>query len=173
MLEVEVIHACKEMAQTVTQVLKRIPIEDESDIYTVADIMSKELGWTEKFKEKQIGTAQEYFHSLNDNEIWKSTSKEIIANKDIDEKFLNSQREKFKEKVNNSLYMHHGQLENILENHELYISDETVDTVLRRVDIKNNGEYSEDEFLEIMKWIHVKTPEEVVEKHVQNILIQK
>ena len=173
MLEVEVIQACKEMAQTVTQVLKRIEIENESDIFTVADIMAKEIGWTEKFKEKQIGLAQEYFNSLVENEGWKSTSREIFRSEDINEKFLNLQREKFKEKVSNSGKMLHGQLELILENHELFVSEETIDTVLRSVDIRNNGEYSEDEFLEIMKSIYVKTPEEVVENHVQNIIDNK
>jgi hypothetical protein len=48
-----------------------------------------------------------------------------------------------------------------------------LDKILRGIDIEKNGEFTENEFLQIMKSIHVKTPEVVIENHVQNIIESK
>eukprot|EP00090_Calanus_glacialis_P019198 TRINITY_DN29541_c0_g1_i4.p1 TRINITY_DN29541_c0_g1~~TRINITY_DN29541_c0_g1_i4.p1 ORF type:complete len:370 (-),score=95.55 TRINITY_DN29541_c0_g1_i4:73-1146(-) len=173
MLEVEVIQSCKEMAQTVTQVMKRVNAKTENQIYVIADIMGKQLSWSEKLKEKQIGAAQEYFASIHKNEKWKESSINVTENEAMDEKFLNLQKQKFRMSANKSGVIQHGKVEEIMKNHETYISEDILDKILRGIDIEKNGEYTENEFLQIMKSIHVKTPENVIENHVQNIIDSK
>ena len=131
------------------------------------------MSWSEKLKEKQIGAAQEYFASIHKNEKWKESSINVTENEAMDEKFLNLQKQKFRMSANKSGVIQHGKVEEIMKNHETYISEDILDKILRGIDIEKNGEYTENEFLQIMKSIHVKTPENVIENHVQNIIDSK
>ena len=82
-------------------------------------------------------------------------------------------KQKFRMSANNSGVILHGKVEEILKKHETYISEDLLDKILRGIDIEKNGEYTENEFLQIMKSIHVKTPEDVIEDHVKNIIDSK
>jgi hypothetical protein len=57
-----------------------------------------------------------------------------------------------------------------LKNHESYISEDILDKILRGINIEENGGYTEDEFHQIMKKKNVKTPENLIGNHVQNII---
>ena len=57
MLEIEV-RQSKEMAQTVTHVMKRVNAQTENEICLIAYVMGKQLSWSEKMKEKQIEAAE-------------------------------------------------------------------------------------------------------------------
>ena len=136
-------------------------------------MLCKQLSWSEKLKEKQIGAAQEYFASICKNEKWKESSANVTDIEAMDDKFLNIQRQKFRMFANKSGVIQSGKVEEILKNHETYTSEDILDKILRGIDIEKNGEYTENEFLQIMKSIHVKTPENVIENHVQNIIDSK
>ena len=124
-------------------------------------------------KEKQIGAAQEYFASICKNEKWKESSINVTENEAVNDKFLILYKQKFRMSANNSGVILHGKVEEILKKHETYISEDLLDKILRGTDIEKNGEYTENEFHQIMKSIHVKTPENVMENHVQNIIDSK
>ena len=173
MLEVEVIQSCKEMAETVTQGMARLNNKTENKISVIADVMGKQLSWSEKWKEKQIGAAKEYFASFGKNEKGKEASAYITDIEAMDDTLLNIQRQRFRLFENKSGVIQHGKNEEILKNHETHISEGILYKILRGIDIEKNGEYTESEFLQIMKSIHVKTPENVMENHVQNIIDSK
>jgi hypothetical protein len=57
-----------------------------------------------------------------------------------------------------------------LKNHARYISEDLLDKILRGINIEKNGEYTENEFHQIMKNNHAKRPENLIGNHVQNII---
>ena len=72
----------------------------------------------------------------------------------------------------------HAQLQDYLESEdspcgERSLSDSQMDRVLRCVDVERNGKYSQAEFLALLRRIHVLTPEEVIEQHVDQIIKTK
>lgn len=170
--EVEIIQACREMAQTVTHVVKRLNIQDDEQILVIADIMAKQLGWGNKFKANQIARAQEYFELNSQLDKWKTSHNKCTQISEIEENFINIQKDKFKN-ISQFGLTYHGQVEDIILNQEHFISEDTLEVILREVDFNKNGEYDETEFIELMRLLHVKTPKEVIEKHVQNIIEER
>jgi hypothetical protein len=148
MLEVEVIQSCKEMAETVPQGMRRINVKTENQISVIADVMGKQLSWSEKLKEKQIGAAQEHFASFGKTEKGKSSAY-VTDIEAMDDTLLNIQRQRFRMFENKSGVIQHGKVEEILKNHETHISEGILYKILRGIDIEKNGEYTENEFLQI------------------------
>ena len=68
----------------------------------------------------------------------------------------------------------HGEFEDYLEGEdspsvEGSLTEDQLERVLRAVDVEQNGRYSQSEFLSLVKRIHVLTPEEVIEGHVNQL----
>ena len=168
-LEVETSFACQRMSQNIDQLMRRLENKNEDDIISIADVMAQELDWSQKVKEKQIGKAQEFLASLKLMNEWKEKPCEFVESKSTDKSFIDSQKKFFQMKSSNTKKIQHCFVEEALENHHPPVVDETLNQILRTLDNEKNGEYTEEEFLEIMKRVHVKTPEEVIENHVQNI----
>ena len=92
-----------------------------------------------------------------------------------DEKFILSQINNFQKMRREDGTISHGQFQDHLESEdspcaERSLSDSQMDCVLRSVDVQTNGQYSQAEFGALVKRIHVLTPEEVIEGHVNQIM---
>ena len=167
LLEVETIQGCKEMCLTVLDMCKRLNISDENDINFVAGIMQKHLKWTRKDTENQVIGAKIWINSLKVKEDWKSC---LTSNAfEVEPGFLKEQQNFFERNVRESKVLHQWQMEQHLKSSDSFLNEDLVDVALRNADLEKNGELSEEEFLAIMKLLYVKTPKEVIEKHIKNI----
>ena len=167
LMEVETVQGCKEMCFTVTDMCNRLNVNEEKDIRFVAGIMQKHLQWTRKDTEKQILEAKNERQSLKITEEWKSS---LSSNKyEADTGFLKSQQEFFKRNAKESGVLYQWQLEELMKNSDSSLNEDMLNDALRNADIEKNGQVSKEEFLAVMLLLHVKSPKEVIEKHIENI----
>jgi len=171
-LEAEVTYACQEMAQSLVHVIKRLRIEDDDNLSLMASRMGQELGWSKATINKQVQAAGRLFNQAKDLQTWRQTSPSLnqeMAN--ADKGVIEDYRNKFQqtEKVVKT-HINLQELKQILGNHEPFVSEDHLLTTLRNLDIFRNGQLNEDEFAVLMNRLTIKTPEQVTQNHVQNII---
>ena len=168
-IEVETTVACDEMCVTVKDACKRIKVKYPEEVQIVAKTMQNYYHWTDKETKNHETVATEWLKDKDKLESWK-----IFKHSEFDENttFLNKEKDFFKAnaskfgKINQSLIEQHLKNSNI--EYFSKVDYSLLNEILREVDAECNGMYNEEEFLELMKIIYVKTPEEVIENHINS-----
>ena len=173
LLAAEVLQACRqELCVSLQHLCARLRITDQQEVRAAARIMQAQLGWTSSTTDSQVRHCLQWLSSSQELQKWKL---ETEHSREEDDKFSLSQINIFKKMCREDGTISHGQLQDYLESEdspcgERPLSDSQLDSVLRFVDIETNGKYSQDEFVALLRRIHVLTPEEVIEKHVDQIM---
>ena len=176
-LAAEVGQACEyELCVTLTDLCGRLRLAGEEDIKFAAALMQQHLGWSSAQRDRQVRQSLTWLASWDQLQSWKRTSLQPDDIELNDKKFSKSQIEKFKKMSGKDGTISHGDFEGHLEGGDSPcggrpLSEAQLDGVLRAVDLDQNGQYSQSEFLSLVKRIHILTPEEVIGDHVHDMKI--
>ena len=174
-LQAEVAQACHyELCVTLRDLCKRLGLQREEDINLAGGVMQELLGWSSTVRVRQVKESLAWLQSLEELDGWKRKTEELSEVELEDERFIVSQIERFKKMSGEDGTISHGELEDYLEGEdspsvEGSLTEDQLERVLRAVDVEQNGRYSQSEFLSLVKRIHVLTPEEVIEGHVNQL----
>merc|ERR1711874_596119 len=153
-------------------VMERLRVEDDSVLPLTACKMSQELGWSKEMMNKEMRDASKTIMERKEMQGWRQFNETIateLAQINID--VIEKGRGTFKQLVKKEAdFVDTEELQGVLRNHKPFISEENLWEALRHLDIYRNGKLSEDEFVLLMSRFYVKTPEEVVEEHVQQFI---
>ena len=174
-LQAEVAQACHyELCVTLRDLCKRLGLQREEDVNLAGGVMQELLGWSSTVRVRQVKESLAWLQSLEELDGWKRKTEELSEVELEDERFIVSQIERFKRMSGQDGTISHGEFEDYLEGEdspsvEGSLTEDQLERVLRAVDVEQNGRYSQSEFLSLVKRIHVLTPEEVIEGHVNQL----
>jgi len=163
-IEAEVVFACREYACTVEDVLSRRTrlafLNKDAAVEAVprvADIMAKELGWTNKTKKEQIEAAYKYLDSYG-GRIPKDEGLNLRCRRDIEDVFHAID-------TDGSGFLDEIELKEAATNLGLILNEKELDEVFVKMDKKKNGRIDKEEFI---SWWN-ELPSEVRNKYAEEL----
>ena len=169
LLEIETIQACEEFAMTVEDVSKRLNVKESRDIEVIANVMGKYFNWSKSEIQKHMNLSKSVLLATKPTEEWKNERGTTTEEQKMHEKSLYFHKLFFISNAKNGLILQ-WQVEDHLKSLDCplrsAIDDDIMNKSLRLIDANENGVFTEAEFMELMQRLHVTTPKEVIEAHI-------
>ena len=174
-LEAKTEFCVEELCATVQDVCIRLGVREREDVRRVATKMAQLLQWSRSFTEDQVVRTEKWLNETEKLELWKSEDK--LREFNFSDKMKKQHQLFFKSKMGKDKKIKFYQIEEYLksENFNLkqVINDELLESSLRSIDSNENGSLSEEEFFDLMQYLQIDTPEELIDNHINRLKISQ
>ena len=141
----------------------------------MGDTLAQLLQWSRSYTEDQVVRTEKWLNEIEKLELWKSEDK--LREFNFSDKMKKQHQLFFKSKMGKDKRIKFYQIEEYLksENFNLkqVINDELVESSLRSIDSNENGSLSEEEFFDLMQYLQIDTPEELIDNHINRLKISQ
>ena len=135
----------------------------------IANVMGKYFHWSKSEIQKHMNLSKSVLLSTKPAEEWKNERGTTTEAQKMHEKSLYFHKSFFISNAKNGLILQ-WQVEDHLKSLDCplrsAIDDDIMNKSLRLIDANENGVFTEAEFMELMQRLHVTTPKEVIEAHI-------
>ncbi|CAH1249133.1 GPD2 [Branchiostoma lanceolatum] len=161
-LEAEVKYAAKEYACTAIDVIARrtrLAFQNvqaaETALPTIVKLLGQELGWSKQRCKEEEEAAKEFLYMEMGGKAHLDVRAQITPDTNLPVADIERYTKRFNNVAGSKGFITHVDLENIIQNLGIDVSDDQLHDMLEEVDTNRNGQVELDEFLQLMNAAHL------------------